>query len=85
MPPPPPAVPESPKRTPEKSAACRLGLTSRDVTVHMPGGNLQIQILPDESVFMTGRVGSIGTMVLSDRFAEELRSLETEIVPGERA
>ena len=27
----------------------------------------------------------LGTMVLSDRFAEELRSLETEIVPGERA
>lgn len=57
------------------SAACKLGLTDRDVTVHMPGGNLQIQILPDESVFMTGRVGSIGTMVLSDRFAQGLRLL----------
>jgi len=57
------------------SIACKLGLTDRDVTVHMPGGNLQIQILPDESVFMTGRVGSIGTMVLSDRFAQGLRLL----------
>lgn len=57
------------------SAAFRLGLVDRDVTVHMPGGTLQIEIQPDESVYMTGTVNSIGTVTLSDEFLEELRSL----------
>ena len=54
------------------SAAYKLGLVDRQVTVHMPGGALQIDRSDDGSVFMTGSVASIGTMVLSRRFVEEL-------------
>ncbi len=58
------------------SAAHTLGLTDDRVTVHMPGGNLQIEMLPDASVYMTGRVSSIGTMALSQQFIDELFSLK---------
>lgn len=56
-------------------AAHRLGLCDDKITVHMPGGELEIEILPDESVFMTGSVGNIGTVTLSQPFLEHLRSL----------
>lgn len=54
------------------SAAFKLGLVDNQVTVNMPGGSLQIDIQPDESVYMTGSVSSVGTMTLSQRFMEEL-------------
>lgn len=57
------------------SAAYRLGLVDRNITVHMPGGTLQIEIQQDESVYMTGTVNSIGTVTLSDELLIELRSL----------
>ncbi len=37
-------------------AAHRLGLVDNDITVHMPGGKLHIEIMPDSEVFMTGPV-----------------------------
>ncbi len=37
-------------------AAHRLGLVDSDITVHMPGGTLHIEIMPDGEVFMTGPV-----------------------------
>jgi diaminopimelate epimerase len=58
------------------SAAYKLGLVDNQVTVHMPGGDLQIEIQPDESVYMTGRVNSVGTMILSRQFIDELMSLQ---------
>jgi len=57
------------------SAAFRLGLVDRNVAVHMPGGTLQIEIQPDESVCMTGTVRYVGTATLSEEFLRELESL----------
>jgi len=37
-------------------AAHKLGLVDNDITVHMPGGKLHIEIMPDGEVFMTGPV-----------------------------
>ncbi|MDS0526910.1 diaminopimelate epimerase [Clostridium sp. SHJSY1] len=54
------------------SAAYRLGLIDNKVTVHMPGGNLDIEIKPDGSVYMTGPVKTIGSISLSDEFIKEL-------------
>jgi diaminopimelate epimerase len=36
--------------------ARRLGLVDGNVTVHMPGGQLSIEIAPDFSIRMTGPV-----------------------------
>ena len=49
-------------------AVYRLGLVDGSVTVHMPGGELKIDIAPDFSVKMTGDVCSVGKMELSDEF-----------------
>ncbi len=57
------------------SAAYKLGLVDRELTVHMPGGELLISILPDESVYMTGRVQSVGEMTLAEEFILELTQL----------
>lgn len=56
-------------------AAHRLGLTDASVSVHMPGGTIEIQILPDESVYMTGKVHRIGTTKFSPEFIQSLQSL----------
>ena len=37
-------------------AAHKLGMVDNDITVHMPGGTLHIEIMPDGEVFMTGPV-----------------------------
>lgn len=37
-------------------AAHKLGMVDNDITVHMPGGTLRIEIMPDGEVFMTGPV-----------------------------
>jgi diaminopimelate epimerase len=42
----------------------------------MPGGELQIEIRDDESVYMTGRVNSIGITALSKPFIDELEGLK---------
>lgn len=57
------------------SAAHKLGLTTTNMTVHMPGGQLEIEIMPDESIYMTGTAGRIGTAVLSDEFIAQLMKL----------
>jgi len=38
------------------AATHRLGLVDNDVTVHMPGGELRIEIAPDDQICMTGPV-----------------------------
>lgn len=57
------------------SAAYKLGLVDTNVTVHMPGGELDIEIQPDESVYLTGPVKRVGTMTLSQEFLHELEQL----------
>lgn len=57
------------------AAACvahRLGLADCKMTVHMPGGSLDIEIDENEKVYMTGPVASIGEIILSSEFLEEL-------------
>ncbi len=57
------------------SAAIKLGIADSPVKVHMPGGELLIEIGADESVYMTGTVSRVGTMVLADEFVTELNGL----------
>ena len=52
-------------------AVYRLGLVGKCVCVHMPGGQLQIEIDKDYNVSMTGEVASIGKMTLSKEFIFE--------------
>jgi diaminopimelate epimerase len=49
-------------------AMYRLGYTDNDVTVHMPGGKLEIQIDKNYHVYMTGPVCSVGETALSQEF-----------------
>lgn len=49
-------------------AMYKLGLVDSNITVHMQGGNLKINIDSDMNVFMTGGVSRVGTMILSKEF-----------------
>ncbi len=49
-------------------AAERMGLVGRQVTVHMQGGSLSIEIGEDGSVYMTGPAEKIGTIALAEDF-----------------
>ena len=51
------------------SVAHRLGLTRPAVKVHMPGGVIDIEIMPDGHVFMTGPASG----VMAGDFAADLR------------
>ncbi len=57
------------------SAAYKLGLVDRELSVHMPGGELLISIMPDESVYMTGRVQNVCEITLAQEFILELMQL----------
>ena len=50
------------------SVAYKLGLVDNDITVHMPGGELFIQIDQDGMIKMTGPVKKIGTITLEEEF-----------------
>lgn len=56
-------------------AAYRMGLTDPKMYVHMPGGILEVEILEDGNVLMTGEVGYVGKFTLSHEITEQLRSL----------
>ena len=52
------------------SCACaviarKLGLCDRDITVHMPGGTLSIQVADDFSLIMTGPTTGVGVFELN--------------------
>lgn len=53
------------------AAMYRLGFVENEVTVHMPGGNLKIQISEDGHIYMTGSVSRIGSIILSEEFITE--------------
>lgn len=50
------------------AAAKRMGLVDENVTVHMQGGDLLIEIEEDETIYMTGTVGTVGTFTLAENF-----------------
>ena len=45
------------------------------VTVHMPGGELQVEIQEDWEIFVTGEVFYIGKMILGNELCEKLRMM----------
>ena len=50
------------------AAARRMGLVDGKVTVHMPGGNLLIEIMPEGNIFMTGPVEYVGEIRVAESF-----------------
>ncbi|MCI9360420.1 MAG: diaminopimelate epimerase [Hungatella sp.] len=58
------------------AAAYRQGLTDSKMYVRMPGGTLEIEILKDWNVLMTGDVGYVGKISVGNSLCEELRALE---------
>lgn len=56
-------------------AAYKLNLADNEITVHMPGGNLQISIMPDGSVYMVGEVSNVATMIFDKQFEKKLSDL----------
>ena len=58
------------------AAAYKQGLTDSKMYVKMPGGTLEIELLDDWTVLMTGDVGFVGTMQLGNTLVEQLRALE---------
>ncbi len=55
--------------------AYKLGMTNNKVIVHMPGGDLQVEIEDDWNVFMTGDVFYVSRDILSNEFVEKLRTI----------
>lgn len=55
--------------------AWKLGMTNNKVVVHMPGGELQVEIEADFNVFMTGDVFYVAKITLSNEFVEKLRAI----------
>lgn len=51
--------------------AYKLGLTGNKVIVHMPGGELQVEIDDDWNVYMTGDVFYVAKIRLSNEFTEK--------------
>lgn len=49
-------------------AAHRLGLVEDRVNVNQPGGMIQIDITPDETIYMTGTVGYIADVHVAESF-----------------
>ena len=55
--------------------AYKLGMTNNKVVVHMPGGELIVEIEDDWTIYMTGDVFYVAKISLSNEFVEKLRSL----------
>lgn len=55
--------------------AYKLGMTNNKVIVHMPGGELQVEIDQDYNAFMTGDVFYLAKLTLSNEFVEKLNTL----------
>lgn len=50
------------------ATAYKLGLVDKQVIVHMPGGDLTIDIEEDGTMFMTGSVETVGEFQLAENF-----------------
>lgn len=55
------------------AVAYKLGLTENKMLVHMPGGDLQVEIADDWNVYITGDVFYIAEIKLSTEFSDMLR------------
>lgn len=55
--------------------AHKLGMTGNKVIVHMPGGELQVEIDENWEVYMTGEVFYVARIDLSNEFVEKLRAV----------
>ena len=55
------------------AVAYKLGLTENKMLVHMPGGDLQVEIADNWNVYITGDVFYIAEIKLSTEFSEMLR------------
>ena len=53
-------------------AARRLGLAGEEVTVHMPGGTLEVAMTPDGHVHLTGAVSAVARGEFAEEFRERL-------------
>ena len=55
------------------AVACRLGFTDQNITVHMPGGELEIHIDADLSIRLTGTVVRVGEGIIdAEIFKQDL-------------
>jgi diaminopimelate epimerase len=52
------------------AVARKLGLVDKSITVHMPGGEIQIELSDDYDVLMTGSVTRVGEGTLSAELFE---------------
>lgn len=50
------------------AAAYRMGIVDEKIMVHMEGGELEIEIADDQTMFMTGTVAAVGTFTLAENF-----------------
>lgn len=50
------------------AAAKRMGLVDGTVTVHMPGGNLLVEIDGTDTIYMTGSAEKVGTFTAAEHF-----------------
>ena len=60
------------------AVAYKLGMTNNKVIVHMPGGDLMVEIDDDWQVYMTGDVFYVAKICVSDEFGEKLRAASAE-------
>ena len=60
------------------AVAYKLGLTNNKMIVHMPGGDLLVEIDEDWQAYMIGDVFYIAKICVSDEFGEMLRALPKE-------
>jgi diaminopimelate epimerase len=57
------------------SVAYRLGFVDNKITVHMPGGQLDVLVQDDGEIFLTGTVCNVATVILDEQFTNRLKSL----------
>lgn len=57
------------------AVAYKLGMTNNKVNVHMPGGDMQVEIDDEWNAFMTGEVFYIAKVILGNEFVGKLTTL----------
>jgi diaminopimelate epimerase len=57
------------------AVAHRLGLCDHEITVHMPGGRIEIMIAPNYAISMTGSVTRVATGTIDPEMFERLNTV----------
>ena len=60
------------------AVAHRLGLCDQEITVHMPGGRIEIEISADYEISMTGSVTRVATGTIAPEMLEGLKNVGEE-------